>query len=366
MSNYVTKSFTYEGKRYFVRGKTEKEALRKLIEKQNALANDEVLNPSLRTVRSWALEAVETYKVKQGETTRKVYLEKLDLYVLRKIGDKRLSKVTPIMCQQVVNYYAGKSKATINDVHQMLRFIFKTAIANGMINKDPTEFLIKPEGTYKPRRSLTTHEEKVFLQVLPEHYAGLYYALMYYCGCRPSEAASVEGRDIQRRDGRLFLHIRGTKTDNADRYVPIVPELEKMLPGKLQPFGLLCPNQRGNKMNKGNNLRAWKHLERLMNIAMGCRVYRNQLIAPFPLADDLSAYCLRHTFCTNLQKQGVDIRTAQYLMGHADIQMTANIYTHVDFEIIEEAAAKMSASAGSLNSSDSSSEVLDGHLIALG
>ena len=41
------------------------------------------------------------------------------------------------------------------------------------------------------------------------------------------------------------------------------------------------------------------------------------------------------------KKRGVDIRTAQYLMGHADIQMTANIYTHVDFEIINQAAALM-------------------------
>ena len=94
-------------------------------------------------------------------------------------------------------------------------------------------------------------------------------------------------------------------------------------------------------MNKDNKRRAWAHLCRLMNIDMGCKVYRNQLLPPFPLATDISAYSLRHTFCTNLQKRGVDIRTAQYLMGHADIQMTANIYTHVDFEIINQAAALM-------------------------
>lgn len=48
--------------------------------------------------------------------------------------------------------------------------------------------------------------------------------------------------------------------------------------------------------------------------------------------EDLTAYCLRHTYCTNLQKQGVDIRTAQYLMGHSSIQMTAKIYTHIGIE----------------------------------
>lgn len=46
--------------------------------------------------------------------------------------------------------------------------------------------------------------------------------------------------------------------------------------------------------------------------------------------------------CTNLQKKGVDIRTAQYLMGHSDITLTANIYTHADRTTITEAARLMS------------------------
>ena len=77
---------------------------------------------------------------------------------------------------------------------------------------------------------------------------------------------------------------------------------------------------------------------REMNIAMGCALYRNRLMPPYPLAEDLVPYCFRHTFCTNLQKKGVDIRTAQYLMGHSDIRMTANIYTHADEETILSAA----------------------------
>ena len=46
------------------------------------------------------------------------------------------------------------------------------------------------------------------------------------------------------------------------------------------------------------------------------------------LADDLVCYCLRHTFCTDLQKKGVPVDIAKYLMGHADIRTTANIYAH--------------------------------------
>ena len=71
---------------------------------------------------------------------------------------------------------------------------------------------------------------------------------------------------------------------------------------------------------------------------MGCKVYRNQLLPPYPLAPDLVPYCFRHEYCTNLARNGIDIRVAQKLMGHASIQMTANIYTNLDNSDIVEVA----------------------------
>ena len=71
---------------------------------------------------------------------------------------------------------------------------------------------------------------------------------------------------------------------------------------------------------------------------MGCRLYRNQLISPYPLALDLVPYCLRHTYCTDLARMGIDIRVAQKLMGHSDITLTANIYTNLDNQDVLEAA----------------------------
>lgn len=41
---------------------------------------------------------------------------------------------------------------------------------------------------------------------------------------------------------------------------------------------------------------------------------------------------LRHSYATNLYRAGIDLKTAQYLLGHSSIQMTANIYTHMDKE----------------------------------
>ena len=157
---------------------------------------------------------------------------------------------------------------------------------------------------------------------------------MYYCGCRPGEAIALIGKDIG-KDG--LLHIRGTKTVNADRYVPIPPVLYAKIKNT-PPFAPIASNKAGKPFDESSYDRRVNSLKRALNISMGCRTYRNELVPPYPLAEDFVPYCLRHTYCTNLARAGVDIRTAQKLMGHANISMTADIYTHVDVDDIRKAA----------------------------
>ena len=78
-----------------------------------------------------------------------------------------------------------------------------------------------------------------------------------------------------------------------------------------------------------------------MNISMGAKTYRNELIPPLQLAEDFTPYCLRHTYCTDLCRASIDVRAAQKLMGHANISITSDIYTHVDKGEILKAAEKL-------------------------
>lgn len=57
-----------------------------------------------------------------------------------------------------------------------------------------------------------------------------------------------------------------------------------------------------------------------------------------PMSDDFVPYNLQHTCCADLSKRGVGIQASQYLMGHTDIRMTANICTHADHPTIADAA----------------------------
>lgn len=46
----------------------------------------------------------------------------------------------------------------------------------------------------------------------------------------------------------------------------------------------------------------------------------------------ITPHVCRHTFCSNMAKSGMNPKTLQYIMGHSDISVTLNIYTHVNFE----------------------------------
>ena len=51
----------------------------------------------------------------------------------------------------------------------------------------------------------------------------------------------------------------------------------------------------------------------------------------------VTPHVLRHTFCTNMQRAGIDVKSLQYLMGHSNVSVTLDVYTHVDFHAVQEA-----------------------------
>lgn len=342
--DYVRKTFTFEGKRYTVRGKTEKEAIMKMANKIRDLEEGHIVVSGNTTVKAWALKCVDVYKTGQADITRKTYIGKMKSSIFPLIGDRPLKSIKPFDVQCVLNELQGYSQAYISDIYQMLRFVFSKAKTNKLIAEDPTIDLQKPKGTKNHRRAITAKEETHFLKVCEENDRFIVFLLMYYCGCRTSEAMEAMGKDIMKitENGKTYnvLHIRGTKTKNADRNVPLPDELYQRIKDTPK-FSYIATDTKGNKLTKSSLKCSLNALRRAINISMGCKVFRNELLPPLPLADDFVPYNLRHTYCTNLCRQGVDIRVAQYLMGHSDIRLTANIYTHTNNFAIIEAAEKM-------------------------
>lgn len=337
-------SFTYEGRRYSVHADTKADLAVKKALKLRDIQEGKVIVTGNMLVEDWAKKCVKTYKTRQKPVTREKYMARLRKTVFEEIGNMPLKSVKPITCQEVLNKQTGRSKTQVNEVYQALKFIFGKAKENKLIVDDPTEGLVKPTYVRGKRRAITEEERKYILDLASKKRRYYIFLLMLQCSCRPSEAGEAMGKDIVLVEGYNALHIRGTKTENADRYVPIPDSLYELIKGTPK-YEHIALDTKGRPINTVDRRRdAWHMLKREMNIAMGCEVKRNAIVPPYRVAPDLYPYCLRHTFCTDMARKGIDIRMTQYLMGHANISITADIYTELNYSDITSVAEAIGAS----------------------
>jgi integrase len=135
-------------------------------------------------------------------------------------------------------------------------------------------------------------------------------------------------------DGQYQAVVSDVKTKASRREVPLLQELKPLLQRHIKaekekhlrlgiPFDgeILFSSEAGTYV-QAKNLR--KSLERTLD-RLGIK--------------QVTVHSLRHLFCTMLARKGVPLTTAADLMGHADIKVTAKIYTHVQKEDRERAIA---------------------------
>lgn len=67
------------------------------------------------------------------------------------------------------------------------------------------------------------------------------------------------------------------------------------------------------------------------------------LIFATELIPRIAPYIFRHTYCSEMEKTGMNPRTLQYLMGHSEISVTLNVYTHLGFDDAKEEIERLFA-----------------------
>ena len=291
------------------------------------------------TVAKWAYEWLETYKVDILPKQKQRYKGIINNYIVPKIGAMHLKDVKQHHIQQVLNACKDMSKSHISVLYNALNGIFSKAVHCDMIAKNPCLGADKPNGTQGAMRALTSYEERIFLKVVNKHHRGIMFKLILKCGLRPGEvrALNVDRIDLKAKiltvEGAVesgSKRIKETKTKSGERKVPIPDDFIDELKAALPKSGLAFPSREtGGVLSACSFMRSWHSFKRLMDIEAGAKLYRNAIVEPI-IDEAIVPYYLRHTYCTHLAEKGVDIRVAQYLMGHSDIGVTANIYTHVE------------------------------------
>lgn len=378
---YIRKSFVSDGKRYFVYGQTEKEALEKLAAKKEAVRRAELTKGANYTVEAWAETWLATYikpKVrkpgqpkKKGTMTQKsyqMYEEKINGYIVPALRGKKIRSVTDAMLQNVLNQQAEMSESHAKKVRMILRAMFSQAAFSRIIPFDPTVKLTIPASTtIKKRRSITADERAVLLQVAKTHRCGLWIRFLMRTGLRTGESAALRVRHLDMNE--RLIHVceaveSGTtvtstpKSEAGDRYVPIpediYTDLAQHISRKKTDDFVFTQEDGKSMMTQTVMTNNWRSFSRQMDIAMGAEMTAHGHIYDpkdldedgkplYPdkdgnprnghkIAPDLVLYCLRHTYGTDMQRAGVPINVTKAIMGHSDISVTANVYTDATIE----------------------------------
>ena len=355
MSDYFRKTARFAGKKYEATGKTELEALQKLAKKLEAAKAGAVC--STMTCDAWYEKWRQTYKDSADLTAKSLqtYDQKYYGHISPRIGHMKLVNVTDVHLQRIMNDQKGTSFSHASKVRMVMQAMFKQARKSRLIPYDPAEDIKLPAVTKGSHRSLTAQERSILLEVAKTHPAGLMILTMLYTGMRNSELAALTWADVDFKRNEIHIHsamesgakaIKAPKTDAGFRDIPIqAPLLPLLLEAVGEPFSPVFPNAKGGHMDEDTVQRRWRSFKKAMDLHMGAVVKRNKIIE-HKVADDLTMYCLRHTFATDCERAEIPINVAKELLGHSDIAVTANIYTHKDTKVLHQNIAKLEQAGG--------------------
>lgn len=354
-----TSTFRFDGKRHYAYGKTQREADRNAAKKLALLETGKKEYNSKKTVEQWSGIWLKKYKAGTvGDAWYKAIIGIIDNYITPAIGDKLLTDVKPMDIKEMYNRYSYLSESHGKKLVQITRQIFDSAEENDLIDKSPARH-VKPslwaiKGT---SRTITDEERRLTLQAADECLEdGLFFLIMLYCGLRPQETAVLKMGDYDKKS--RIIHVRrarkadgsigSTKSESGYRDVPVPEYLADRLDTlKKKQNEYIITSATGKLLTKTSQKRMWQRFKRRMDIANGAELFRNAIVKS-TLAEDLEPYCYRHTYCTDLQDAGVPVTVAKVLMGHSDITMTANIYTHHSEKNLEDARQKIEEYQNSL------------------
>ena len=231
-----------------------------------------------------------------------------------------LSEIKPLAIQSFLNYLAdcGLARQTIKLRLTVLKQIYDFAALNEWVSVNPAQFCKVPKNATSTKRELPTDEEiqKALDSVdLP---FGLYYPFLYYTGCRRQEALALTYEDVD--FDRKLIHINkklifdgvspvlceGAKSKKGERSIPLVTPLEKLLTGGT---GLIFRGRNGY-MTKPEFDKALEKYKKATGITA-------------------TSHQFRHAFATLCFDAGLTDKDAAEVIGHANIETTRNIYTHI-------------------------------------
>ena len=356
-----------------VSGDTEREArdkaklLKKYYEEKEKKYAYLRIKQSEVTLEEWIKIWVKDYKrLTIAESTLAGYISKINSYIRPYFKGRKIQEIDKNDIQLFVNYMATLKKKktrndnerksdkllsikTIKDTVKILRMIF--ADAEEEMELIPFNPVKKPKypkrKTSKKKEILSIEEQIAVTNILLSEYNGIAFLSLFILGVRASELSGFLWKDLddilngisvsrgfqivdiydddlkKLRSERKYTEL---KSEASERIVPVMPILKVALENYkgeiMQQLGIkdekILDNESMFKTKNGNTITSDYLRHRLQYV-----------LKKYGFEKHITVHELRHTFATRCLESGIDMKTVQTFLGHADYKLTANTYSHV-------------------------------------
>ena len=331
-----------------VYGRTQKEADIKAAELKISLKKGMDVSAFSDSFAVWANHWL-TFKKSKVEAERYADVKSKAEVWMDAIGNTQIMQIKPFQLQSILFTIAANNpktrkpmaKKTIRGYMQVIKAIFEFAVDNRVMEYNPAAKLEFPQNAPEPikRRHLTKEERQRVMEF--KHRAQPSAMLMMLSGLRRGEATALQWSDIDFENKTIsvtksynFKKKEFKPPKNGKSRIVDVPDVLidylKSLPRK-SPIYVLT-NAKGGMMTEDSWKRLYQSYMLDLNIEYGfggsINKHANNQNVPMVIST-FTPHELRHTFCTTMFEAEIDAMTAKEQMGHADIQTTLAIYTHL-------------------------------------
>ena len=261
---------------------------------------------------------------KNSPATKKRNQGILENYIYPELGHIPLKDLKAYHIQGMINNQLESGKTdTVRKTLQIIKAMLNLAVDNDFVTKNVANSIKMPTFRRKEKKSLSK-EERFIIENSTNKYRD-FFVFLLYTGLRKGEVTALTWDNIDFEKNRIivnksasFISNKGTlkSTKNGDeRNIPILNKTREIL-----------ERHKAEKQSKYVFCKKDKNM--LSDVAI------KRMLESFKKDTglDFTLHQLRHTFCTILYYSGISSKKAQQIMGHRTLQVTLEIYTHLDEE----------------------------------
>lgn len=312
-------------------------------------------------------------------STVKNYKARYKMNIKKNIGMKKLDSVKPIDCQYILNKMdaEGYAKGTIQQTRITLHAIFKDAVLNEYITKNPVNETVhlpysEDEDDFNEKRVLTVNEQIEFSEYATNRMYNNAYQLVLQTGLRVGEIGGLKWEDIDLIDKTLYVrrtlhenknrggfYFGKPKSKSSKRIVPLNKEaLDILRSQKSFQMKMKCKSSNWTENDEWQNLVFTTingnpvgastfntMIKRIVNNINADREAVSKMNnTTYNRFEKFTMHSLRHTFATRAIESGIKPKVLQKILGHSSITITMDLYVHVTDDEFKTEIEKLSSS----------------------